>query len=539
MRKITIIIPLLAGLALASGCGKKGAKETAAEAPVSEVLARYHFVGSAQLAGNTNAAKLKEIRGLAETQQFVEQTLHKLAHAPQTLYRDKITPEQDERGAVLLRPLLDDLLLHESFLQVRGAADQTAEWSLLVQLPADRLKLWGLNLGELMRVWKLGTAATNTLEGFPGWEVKRSDAPNVIRWVEAGQWLAVGVAQNDLPTLDEGVKRIKAAGRPIPAASGYWLETELNLPRLVKALDLSPAIKWPHAKLSLIGAGENVRSTMRLAFSEPVTVPLNPWRLPTNIVGEPLISFTAMRGIAPWLETSKTLQKLGLAPVPNELYFWAQAHVAFQSFVAFPAKDPKNTLERIANRAPSLFSAEWQRRNLTNIAWQATNNVALWKRLPYITPFAQPARSGETEFIFGGLFPPAPFTNPPPAELLSQFAGRNDLVYYDWEITQARLTQWRIVALLFAVIADKPQLSTNNAGLPWLIKAESHLGNSVTEITARSPREWSLTRKSHIGFTGVELVALTRWLESTNFPRLSFELPPDRPAPSGRPPAAP
>jgi hypothetical protein len=102
-------------------------------------------------------------------------------------------------------------------------------------------------------------------------------------------------------------------------------------------------------------------------------------------------------------------------------------------------------------------------------------------------------------------------------------------VYYDWEITQARLSSWRIMAQLFAMIANKPQFTTNTAGLPWLVAVEPKLGNTITEITAASPAEWSLVRRSHIGFTGVELVALARWLESTGFPKLSFELPPDRP----------
>jgi len=135
--------------------------------------------------------------------------------------------------------------------------------------------------------------------------------------------------------------------------------------------------------------------------------------------------------------------------------------------------------------------------------------------------------------VFGGLFPPVPVTNPPPAELLAQLQRNPRLVYYDWEITQARLSSWRVMAQLFAVIANKPQFTTNTAGLPWLMAVEPKLGNTITEISAESPTQWWLTRKSHIGFTAVELVALTRWLESTNFPRLSLELPPDRPSPSG------
>ena len=167
--------------------------------------------------------------------------------------------------------------------------------------------------------------------------------------------------------------------------------------------------------------------------------------------------------------------------------------------------------------------------------------------MPYAAPFLKPAAFKGRELVLGGLFPPSPLTNPPPAELLSQLTSQPKLVYYDWEITQTRLTSWRVLAQLFAMIAGKSQFTTNTAGLPWMIAVEPKLGNTATEITADSPAEWSLVRKSHIGFTGVELVALARWLESTNFPKLSFELPPERPvqaastppSPSANAPAAP
>ncbi|HKS37114.1 MAG TPA: hypothetical protein VJW76_07995, partial [Verrucomicrobiae bacterium] len=503
-----------------------------------EVLARYHFPGAAQLAKNPAAAKLKEIWGLPESRRLVEQTLQKLSHAPKTLYGGQVTPAQDERGAAILRPLLDDLLNHESFLQVRGTADRTAEWTLLVHLPSDRRNAWTAGLSELLLLWNLGAPTTNAVEGFDGWELKRKDAPNVIRYVLAGDWLALGVGHNALPAFEEAVRRVKAGGRPIANASTYWLEAELNLPHLVETLSLSPAFKWPQTKLSVVGTGENLRSNARMVFPAPVTGRLDPWRVPTNLINEPLISFTAARGIAPLLSDLKTLQELGFNPAPNELYAWAQSAVAFQSFVAFPFAGGADHLPRVADRAPSLLGTNWQQRGLTQIEWQATNTQVFWKALPFITPYLRPARFGGADFVVGGLFPAVPVTNPPPGDLLVQFLGRKDLVYYNWEITEARLAQWRVMAQLFAVIADKPQLTTNSAALPWLIKVESQLGNTVTEIASASPKEWTLVRKSHLGFTGAELVGLARWLESTNFPSLSFDLPRDRPLPSLKPPAA-
>ena len=174
---------------------------------------------------------------------------------------------------------------------------------------------------------------------------------------------------------------------------------------------------------------------------------------------------------------------------------------------------------------------------MSQIGWRTNSHQVLWS-LPYITPFLKPAEFKGTEYVLGGLFPLAPGTNPPP-ELLAQLANQPKLIYYDWEITEARLMSWRIMAQLFATIAGQPQFTTNTAGLPWMMAVEPRLGNTITEIAADSPSEWSLVRKSHIGFTGIELVALARWLESTNFPKLGFDLPPARPVRAGSTPPSP
>ena len=136
---------------------------------------------------------------------------------------------------------------------------------------------------------------------------------------------------------------------------------------------------------------------------------------------------------------------------------------------------------------------------------------------------------------------------PPPADLLSQLDANPKLICYDWEITQARLSHWRNLDQLARIIAGTTLVASNALGQHWLQVIGPKLGNTVTEITADSPSEWSLVRKSHIGFTGVELVALTRWLESSAFPKLTIELPPDRtlasaakpPPPAGHAPATP
>jgi hypothetical protein len=533
------VLPIVAALACAVGCQRKetGGKN---DPPTSgDILARCHFVGTLALAENMNAAKLKAVWSLPESRRLAEQTFQRLTHAPRTLGGERITPAQDEQGAALLRPMLDDLLRYESFLQVRGPADRTAEWTLLVQLPAERLSVWRASLTSLMTLWTAGTPATNTMEGFAGWEVKRSDSPSVVRCVEAGQWLVLGIGQNNLSAVGEAARRIKAGGRPIAIASNYWLQTELDLPRLRAVFGLPASLTWPHANLTVVGQGESVHSNMRLVFPEPVTGSVDPWQVPTNLIREPLVSFTAVRGISPLLNKCESLQKLELVPGPNEVYLWAQGRkpinrdLPFQTFLAFPLKDASAKLKKAGEQASLLFDTNWRDQGLAQIAWNTNSQQILWKGLPFITPFLAPAKFRDAEFAAGGLFPSSPSSNPPPAELLSQLNVQPRLVYYDWEISEARLHHWRVMSELFAIIARRSQLTTNTAGLPWLTAIEPELGNTVTQITADSPKEWSLVRKSDIGFSGFELVALAHWLEYTNFPAIGFDLPP---RPMVRPP---
>jgi len=77
----------------------------------------------------------------------------------------------------------------------------------------------------LTRLWNLGAPTASALEGFAGSEVKRSAAPKLLRWVEAGSWFVLGVGEDNLPAVVAAARQIKAGGRPIPALTTNWLET--------------------------------------------------------------------------------------------------------------------------------------------------------------------------------------------------------------------------------------------------------------------------------------------------------------------------
>jgi len=523
------------GLTLQTGCRPK-------ENPTSggdglELLARWHFVGTGTV--STNSGKLAEIWKKPETRQLAEQTLQKLSHVPRTLFPGAVDAAQDERGAALLLPLIGELVRTESFALIRSKGDQPAEWTALVNLPGGRAREWKAAITELVQLWKLGSVATNTVEGVPCLEVRRSGDPGLVRWAEAGDWFVLGVGRENTATANEAMRRLKSGSRPVPAAGDYWLDGELNLPRLARLLEFAPELKWPSARFSIKGQGENLRSTGRLQFEGPSTGPLTPWRIPANFIKDPLISFTAARGVEPVLRSTGIFGKLGIDPVPNEFFVWAQSSVAFQTFWTWPGTDASEVVERVAERAPAALGTNWQERGLAQISFQQTNQMAFWRGLPIVTPYLGTRRDGAQEYVFGGLFAAMPSTNPVPAELLAQVTGRTNLVYYNWEITENRLSQWTILAQTAAVATSAPQLRTNSASLRWLLSVAPSLGNTATEVVADSPSQWSFTRRSHLGLTGFEITVLARWLESTNFPRLSFDLPSTGPVIPVRPPPGP
>jgi hypothetical protein len=170
-------------------------------------------------------------------------------------------------------------------------------------------------------------------------------------------------------------------------------------------------------------------------------------------------------------------------------------------------------------------------------AYLSNKSELFWQGLPLAVPYLHPLQDAETEYLVGGLFPSAPGTNPPPPELFAQLRGRKDLVYYDWEITEERLKATRPLYQLLDILNRRQFFPTNAPGQKWLVAISPLLGNTITEVTVSAPKELTLVRRSHIGFTGIELQTLGRWIDSPGFP-LKFEPPPSikmmRPNQAGR-----
>jgi hypothetical protein len=281
-----------------------------------------------------------------------------------------------------------------------------------------------------------------------------------------------------------------------------------------------PPQNFPLLSLSMIGDGENVRTRGSLSFTQGVPLKVQPnWAVPTNTIRDPLVSFTAFQTTSELWKRLERLTGIKIEPTPNEAYVWALAQIPFQTFFTVGVTDAQGFIQSLAPQV--IASTARFSTNMGGLVVATNPWSMIWTGMPFATPYLRPALDAGHEYVFGGIFPNSSGTNTAPAELLQQVSGRTNLVYYDWEITQYRLLQWRYLDDLFHIVWDptrKPRLRGDMAGMRWLGNIVTNLGNSVTEVTITDSNTLAVVRNSSIGFTGFELESLVNWLETPEFP---------------------
>ena len=526
---------LLASLLVApQGCTRRTEPPPNQNAP--KTVAAYHFVGAARVATSPDGLKLREIAAFNESRAWWQHAVERVVQAPGQLSGGRLPATAVQAAAPWLRPLVADLWQRESALQVQRGGAAPWDWTLAVELGPERMGVWRTNLMALAQVWNLGTVLQGTAGDLPTMEIAGTNTSLRIRWVEAGAWGLLGIGSPALPGLVEVLDRMRDSQRPVAPLTNVWLTVSADVAQLTGPLGLPPGADWPELELDWRGDGEHVRVGGRVRFPREVTGQLEVWQVPTNLVSEPLISFSAIRGVRPILQRVDRLRPLQLDPLPNQLFAWAQATAEGQLYCAFPMPGLAGLLPQLASTAPQIFPAWARDLKLTQFEYTAGDESLRWRGiLPVVTPNLKSVRHLDQEFALGGLFPPIPL-GPPPNELLAQLA-RDNLVYYSWEVTPPRIAQWIALSQLLSVMTQTPQLASGQPALAWLFRAAPELGNTATEILAVSPREWRFHRKSTVGFTAAELLLGARWLDSVSFPRPSLLL--DRPGTAGRPVTSP
>jgi hypothetical protein len=530
-----LLVVLVSGLS--GGCKKSATTTHLLPPPPVETVTGIHWLGKERLAAETNAAALMALWNLPESQRLEAQTLYRLAVG--LLATNGVTPPfqpstnappQLTGAPALLRPLLEDLLQRECFVNVRQATNQPGELTLAIKLDDPQARLWQTNLAALLETLTTGRAAalpgrTNGWQlQYPQHATRNTSQPPITRvWdlARVGNWTVVGsaVGSNDYLATTLSLFGEDPSGARL-APTNAWLFANLDLRCVASALrlnwDLPPEL--PRLTLSVNGDNKTVHTQGQLYLAQPLPSDLEPWNIPTNLIHNPLVSFTAFRGLRPWLAASRSWQALDLGTPPNQLFLWAQKGFGALSYCAAPMTNATNFVEHTTDwllQGPNAYL----RTNALGWVERATNGPGvLWAHVPFIAPHLEPVPLSSGDFVFGGLAPNLTTNLPAPAGLYETILGTTNLVAYDWELTGLRLDQWLNLGqfLRFALhLAQVPSTS-----LAWLHALVPKLGNCVTAVKLTGPARLSFVRSSTgIGLTSAELDLLADWLESPQFPR--------------------
>lgn len=552
-----------AGLAAAVLVGVLAGCQSSRE-EVHEVWVREHFQGLGVLATRPDLAPVQNLIALPASQAILDHVVTGLANDLPTWF-GSATPRPTEAAGLV--PLMRTLLTGESYLEVHGRKGEVSSWALASRLaPADSARL-GTELGKTLATALGATAPTSPT----GWELRAANGGGDARFAAVGAWTIFGRGPS---ALEELRARVTAQGAPVAPSTNYVLRVVADTGALAKVFGwgeqpVGPVDQWPQVDLTLEPRKGRLRSSATLDFARPLGLTLEPWRLPTHVMRDPLVGFTAMQGADTWLKRLETLKPVEGATWPRQAFYWSMAGEAWLQYFAAPLSQPTNLMSSVAAVLPTKLMP---RVNLGNSVFglRVTNNATLMQLhgLLWFEPFLQATRNQEAEMIFGGLFPHAGKAQPPQG-LLQQVQGRTNLVFYDWEITGrsivstnppsskrppvetnflGRLVQFRDLAqfgkLLLATNASLlPSAKSGGLLVPgadWIRSAGPLLGETITEVTLASPTRLSLVRQSQLGVGSYELMHLLRWLENPGFPGWKEETAPAAaPARAGLAPAGP
>lgn len=523
----------LAGLAI--GCGKQASPpqttpSTATTPAVPSPVLALHWAGKDRVALDTNAAYLMGIWNMPESERLETQTLDKLARAlPALLGAPSNNPPADLTP--LLRPLLEDLVRQETRLELRTATNFSHELSLAVRLPADRAELWRTNFTAFAEALT-GTRVTPSAPPAPGWRAQRTESRLTFQFAQTGGWTLVGLGPESSPVFADFARRLATNSASTAPTNDFWLELDTDLAHFFQTHFIEAAPPLPKLHLTMTGDGQNVRTRGELTFAKPISSTLVPWTIPTNLIHDPLISFTAMRGFQDWLGSSRLWKRLVGDSTPEQIYFWGVRGMPFETYTAAVWPGSSNAFflasQNLMNQMNPALTNDWG-----EVTPMPGTNGIVWTCNPFLKAHLRHNVGPLGEIVSGGFSELPEKGHPIPEDLLAQFLPRTNLLYYDWEITEARVFTWIQIPSFLRMVFKKAQLHEGTAGLKWLLAAMPKLGNAGTTIQFLDSHRLAIARNSSAGFTGAELQLLMDWLESPVFPRglHSFEAPVKVPRP--------
>jgi hypothetical protein len=488
----------------------------------TNAISHLHWNGMKRVRLDPNAATFLKFWDEPHAVALQGHVLDKLAQSPwypQTSMEAVVT----NRETTLLRSLLDDVVQEESFFEIAHPTNGPGTIALAIHLDPQRAATWETNLASILE--SLSDSHAQPLNGSgKGWtlaaEIGGTTQRCQIEFTHAGEWTVIGFGFDSNAVFDELVAQCKQDWIPYSRNPRQWLDTRLDFHAIDRAFPLRWGIStnFPVISLSLAAENpENVLTRADFAFPEAPLGKLDQWTIPTNLVLQPFIGFTAARGIAPILKQWPLLSGLNADEIPNQLYVWDRPG-PFHLFFAFPINDATACLSNVAPRLMNLINPKL--RPVFGALTPETNGLR-WVGSAYAEPFLQVETNSSQQVLAGGFGPrTTAMTKPMPEEIITHLDQTTNLVFFDWENTGLRTVHWRYLDDVYRMIFDLHGLRLNwTPSFDWFQYNMTNLSFSVTEVKQIDDRHLTLGRRSTLGLTGLELDLLANWIEMPEFPR--------------------
>lgn len=516
---------------------------TDAVSQYQNVALQYHFAGVTRLAKGDAIPAAKQVFALRISTPYKNLVLNRVCLD----MAEALGLKTNGQTPQLFRPLLDSFLDSESMGCMGGAPGGPFNFVLAVHLDKDLLQTWQQNLKTANR----DSGEELRAESFTGWQWNKG-AGNSFWMVPAQDWMVFGRGKSLAFVRSDYLRQIQKTGRPDAALEFNCLESAADWPRLADWIPLSSCpLKLGRTQFAIAADANGFHLTGQIKYPEAIQWQAYPMLLPTNLVREPLNSFTTGQNVEPFLKSDETLSKFCTDPFSDQFYFWSMNELAFQNYAAWPSDDPTNTLIRLADQAPGALNPQLRALDNTKLNWSPKAMQLSWEGFQLIAPIITTVPAKDGSFLAAGLFPLTPGKSPAPQALWAQFAGRSDLVYYDWELTGPRVRQLLTVSQILPVLqllgvgpAEPGEVVSGGVKMKpkttisrdiafrlslqesWLASLTPLLGNTVTEVTKTGPNELTVVRNSPFVFSSLELILLSHVLTDTPAGPLDWHLLP-------------
>ncbi|MFO1477013.1 MAG: hypothetical protein U1F98_10230 [Verrucomicrobiota bacterium] len=516
---------LLAAAFLALAAIPTKAAEAVSLAPVvtnrtadlgADGILRLHWMGKKQLGIEAGAYSLMRIWTLDASVKVQNQSLDRLASAP---WRLLLGPAQVTNIYTLaLRPLLNDVVQEETYFEIRDRTNTSPDCAFAIRLDPRHSGQWETNLAlavqSLFGQWP-------TQQGGRGWILSRAGSPGRVELTRAGNWTLLGLSGGDNVLVQEWIGRINKTGTPVRTERPHlWLELDVNAARFA-ALSGNTAPALPRVSFTLTGDGADVVARAFLDFSSSIQPPTTAWTVPTDILSESVVEFSALRDVD---------NLLGLSPaapaLPGQVFSWAPTSMPGQWCWATPLP-PGLPGGLVVTNLAGLAGALLASHAAGELAVMSNPDGAIWNGVPGAAPFFKIIQSGGRDWLMGGTLanadivtnlPVALYPLPGVSELSARLQAMTNVFFYHWEATEPRVESAFLLAQAFRAAFRGTPIPMESRSVDWLKAITSRSGSCTTILRQTGPAQLTLERTSPTGFSALELAVLVDWLESPWFP---------------------